>query len=72
MKAIVWAVILVDIFLLWLTRASGVNLVAAALILIAALSETLMRSLVRVRRRRALLDAYADREIARTMALHND
>jgi hypothetical protein len=56
---------------LWLAADADAHTVTAVLIIIAGLGFFGLRARFRNRRRKALLDVYADREIARAVALQS-
>jgi hypothetical protein len=72
MKTLFWAAILL-IGGIWfsLPADSAGHTVTAGMVIMAALGLIWLRSRIRGRRRKAVLDAYADREIARAVTRYN-
>jgi len=70
MKTLFWtAIFLIGGTWLWLAADAAAHTLTAAVIFIAGLGFFGLRGRLRNRRRMAVLDAYADREIARAIAL---
>jgi hypothetical protein len=70
MKTLFWAAIfLIGGTWLWLAADAAAHTVTAVVVIIAGLGFFGLRGRFRNRRRKAVLDLYADREIARAVAL---
>jgi hypothetical protein len=70
MKTFFWtAIFLIGGIWLWLAADAAAHTITAVVIIIAGLGFFGLRARFRNRRRMAVLDAYADREIARAVAL---